>query len=189
MLTTLPPPFALRYGSAALPPYQAERPAPAQAAADGVAERPAHADVEALERVDGTEDLRERCTLRRDVEAHVPLRALAGGEQPVRAAGERVAVGLEAMAQPRLHDPLVTLHLGEQPVHVGHELGIDLGRVGRDDRREEHAAEARCGLRRQHERAERDAARRREGPRVPHLELGERRPHGAPTLGAADGVG
>ena len=74
--------------------------------------------------------------------------------QPVRRQGEAVAVDLEAVAQPRLHDALVPVDLVDQPVDVGDELVGDVADVAGDDGAEQQPAEAGRRVDGQHEVAE-----------------------------------
>jgi hypothetical protein len=84
-----------------------------------------------------------------------------------------VAVDLEAVAEAGLHDALAPLDLGDEAVQVGQEVDVDAGEVAGHDGAEEEAAEARWGLGREDEVAERHAPRGGEGARMPHLQLGQ----------------
>jgi hypothetical protein len=65
-----------------------------------------------------------------------------------------MTVYLIPMLQPRLHDTLAATHLIEEPMHVGNELLVDVGEVGRDDGSEQQPAEPGCGIDWQDEVAE-----------------------------------
>ncbi len=71
-----------------------------------------------------------------------------------------MAVDLEAMAQPGLHDALAPLDLVDEPMEVGEQVRVEVVEVGGDDGAEQDAAEAGRRLDRQDAVAERDPARR-----------------------------
>ena len=87
--------------------------------------------------------------------------------------GEPVAVDLEAMAKPRLHDALVAVDLVDQAVDVGDEVVGDVVDVAGDHCAEQQAAEPGRRVDGQHQVAEGDTPRGRQRPRVPDLELGQ----------------
>ena len=133
------------------------------------------ASVEPLDGVHRAEHLGDAGAGGVEVEADL----LAVAEHAVRRQRQAVAVDLEAVAQPRLHDALVAVDLVDQAVDVGHQLDGDVADVAGDDGAEQQPAEPRRRVDRQHEVAEGEAPRRRERPGVPHLELGEEHdPHG-----------
>ena len=111
---------------------------------------------------------------------------VAVAHQAMTADGETVTVDLETMPQPRLDDALAALDLADQAVDVGDEIVVDAGQVGRHDRAEQQAAEARRRVDRQHHVPERDAARRHCGTGVPDLELSEQHRAVARSLGRSD---
>ena len=90
---------------------------------------------------------------------------------------QTVTIHLEAVAESRLDDAFAALDLADETVDVGHEVVVDVGQVGGDDRAEEQAAEARCRVDRKHHVAEGDTARRHRRAGVPDLEFSEQ--HGA----------
>ena len=102
--------------------------------------------------------------------------------QAVRRQGETVAVDLEAVAQPRLHDADVAVDLVDQPVDVGDEVLGDVADVAGDDGTEQQPAEAGRRIDGEHEVAEREPPRRRQRPRVPHLQLGQQHPGTVPAV-------
>ena len=99
-------------------------------------------------------------------------------KQSVGRPGEAVAVDLVSMAQPGLDDAVAALDLVDQTMEVRHEIVVDVLDMARDHRSQEHSAEPRCRIDREHERAESEASRRRTRPRVPDLEFGEQHPVG-----------
>ena len=101
------------------------------------------------------------------------MQLVAVSEQPVDRPAETVPVDLVAMAQPGLHNPITALDLVDEAVDVGHEVFVDVLDVAGDHRPEQHAAEPRGRIDRQHQRAEGDPPCRGAWPRVPHLQFGE----------------
>ena len=94
------------------------------------------------------------------VELEAQLVALT--DELVQRPAEAVAVDLEAVAQPRLDDPLPRLDLADQAMDVGNEVLVDLVDVGGDDGAEEQAAEAGRRVGGQDEVAEGDTRSRRQ---------------------------
>jgi hypothetical protein len=86
---------------------------------------------------------------------------------------QTVTIDLEPMAQPRLHDTLAVIHLGEQPMDVGDQIPIDIIEMGGDDRTEEQTAESGDRIDGQDQVPERHPASWCDGTRVPHLQLGQ----------------
>ena len=92
---------------------------------------------------------------------------------------EPVAVDLEPMPQPRLHDAITVLDRGQQPVDIVHQVVVDPVQVLGHDRSEEEPTESGRRIDGQHEMAEREPPCRLGRPRVPDLDLGEQ--HGVQT--------
>ena len=93
--------------------------------------------------------------------------------QAVDAAGEADAVLLEAVAEPRLRHAHALLELEGEAVQVVEEVGVELLDVAGDDAAQQQPAEAGRRRGRKVGPSERHPPRRRDGPRVEHLQLGQ----------------
>ena len=81
--------------------------------------------------------------------------------EPVHADGQPVTINLIAMTQAGLRDSIAALDLAHEAMDVGYQILVDIGQVLGDDCAQQQATEARRGLDRQHQMAQRDATRRR----------------------------
>jgi hypothetical protein len=124
---------------------------------------------EPLDRVHCAEDLGERRTRTVEIDAEV----VAGPDETVPAASEPVAVDLKSMPQSRLHDPVATLDLVDQSMHVRVQLVVDPMDVAGDDGAEQQSTESRRRVDREDEVTERKATCWHSRAGVPQLELGE----------------
>jgi len=79
----------------------------------------------------------------------------------------------EAVAQAGLDDALAPLDLVHETMEIGQQVEVDGAEVGGHDGAEQDAAESGRRVDGEHQMAERDAPRRGEGARMPHLELGQ----------------
>jgi hypothetical protein len=84
-----------------------------------------------------------------------------------------VAVDLKSMPQSRLYDPVATLDLVDQSMHVRVQLVVDPMDVAGDDGAEQQSTESRRRIDREDEVTERQATCRHSRAGVPQLELGE----------------
>ena len=84
-----------------------------------------------------------------------------------------MAVDLEPVAQAGLDDADVPVHLVDQTVDVGDQLGGEVGAMAGDDGPQQQPAEPWRRLDREHEVAERQPPGRRQRAGVPHLQLGQ----------------
>ena len=82
-------------------------------------------------------------------------------------------VGLEAVAELGLHDPVADLEVVHEPAQPVAVLAVELLGGDGGDPAQQHGTEARRGVGGQVAATERDATRRRDRPVVEHLELGQ----------------
>ena len=94
-------------------------------------------------------------------------------DEPVAAARQADAIGLEAMTEAGLHDAVAELDVADQTMEIGKQIRVEVVDVRRDDRSEQDAAEPGRGIGRQRAVTERDAPSRRERARVPDDQLGQ----------------
>ncbi len=90
--------------------------------------------------------------------------------QPMTAARQADAIDLQAMAEPGLADVATGFEVVDQGVEVLVGLVIEFADEPGHDPAEQHSTEPGRRVGRQHHLAERDASRRRNGPRVVRLE-------------------
>ena len=94
-------------------------------------------------------------------------------DHAVHAHGQAVPVDLVAVTQARLRDALSVFDLADQPVDIGHQIGVDVGQMRRDHRTEQQTSEAGHRVGGEHQVPQRDTARGGGRTGVPDLELGE----------------
>jgi hypothetical protein len=78
----------------------------------------------------------------------------------MRASRQTVAIDLKSVTQARLHDTIALLHLPNQTMQIGNEIGVDRGQMTSDDSAEQQPTKPRCRLYGQYKIAKSDTAGR-----------------------------
>ena len=78
----------------------------------------------------------------------------------MRASRQTMTINLESVAQARLHHTIAVLHLTQQAMQIGNEIGIDGGQMTSDDGAKQQTTKPGRGLYGQHKIAKGDTAGR-----------------------------